>query len=51
MKRGIQASNIILRCQKCRKGYDISRLAQEAEQYGKRNLYCPSCGHRVGKLQ
>ena len=50
--RGIPAKRgLILRCVTCKNGYDIARLATEAEQRNKRNLYCPHCGKRVGQLQ
>jgi DNA-directed RNA polymerase subunit RPC12/RpoP len=51
-RRGIPAKRgLFLKCGRCKNGYDIAKLAQQAEQQGKRNLYCPHCGKRVGQLQ
>ncbi len=50
--RGVPAKRgLILKCSQCKNGYDIARLAAQAEQRHKRNIYCPHCGKRVGQLQ
>ena len=38
-------------CRHCQKTCDLTRLAMEAENASKRNVYCPHCGQRVGQLQ
>jgi len=44
-------SQCYLTCPECKEEYDMSLLSLKAKRQRRKNLYCPRCGYRVGKLQ
>lgn len=39
-----------IKCIGCKKYYDLREITREADRKGKRYVYCPNCGKRVGRI-
>ena len=50
MAKKLRLEEYDLKCGACKKEYNLATLSKEAGRQNKRNLYCPHCGNRVGKL-
>ena len=49
-KEAIAKSGLTQKCAECKHRNDIIKLSQIAESQNNRNLYCESCGHRIGQI-